>query len=1043
MRARFAGAVLVVCLAIPCAEAREIPLAERIAAQRAVDDLYRAHLTGAAAPVSLDERTALASRKVDRALRMTAALRETYAIAVGPDELQREMERIARRSRFPDRLVAIYAALGDDAAAVRETVARPLVVERLLRASHAAGRPEATAAFEAWWERAAGSFDPASVPLEAGPSGLPPRPEAEIDLPGDDTWDNATLDDVPDPRQHATAVWTGTFMIVWGGAPVGSPPCGDGARYDPTLDAWTPLSRTGAPAAREWHTAVWTGSRMIVWGGRGATGYPSSGGAYDPTTDTWSSIASAGAPSPRGRHTATWTGARMVIWGGADDTQLFETGGRYDPATNTWSSTRTTQAPSARLGHTAVWTGSVVIVWGGEATLAGDPVGDGARYDPVGDSWSGVATNGAPAARSGHSAVWTGSRMVVWGGASVDGFENSGGRYDPSTNKWFAMATTGAPTPRADHAALWTGSRMVAWGGDDGGPGAQDGGRYDPAADTWTTTSTTGAPQGRTAPLGIWTGTRMIVWGGSRFDGFTRLLDTGGRYDPATDSWASMNAGASPPARFEPIALWTGSWWLVWHGTTLAGPVFDGWRYDPALDAWSPMSTVGDPQREVTAAVWAGGRLVAWGGLDPILGLVNTGARYDPIADAWQPTSTIGAPQPLSLDARVAVSTGDRMIVWGRASGFATAGGRYDPLADTWTPMTSAGAPPAASYTTAAWSGCELLVFGGELQGGAPIANGSRYDPRHDRWTSMAFPGQPTSRTRHVAAWTGREWIVWGGLESFASNGLTDGARYDPFADRWTPIATAGAPSGRYDESAVWTGGRMVVWGGYSLSGAADPYLRDGYRYDPGTDAWAPASGNGAPSSRSTHAAAWTGDRMLVWGGSNGGDLRSGGRYRVSIDSDNDGVPDGGDVCPFIPDPAQLDLDGDRVGDPCDPDLDGDCAANGADCAPGNATAFAFPDPVLGLAASPDKSSWTWGTLDAGDGTVYDLARGSLAELRSGVHVSDACAVSGTPTPSGTDSFEPAAGAGSWYLVRGRNACGSGSWGTTSDGTPRTVNACP
>ena len=43
------------------------------------------------------------------------------------------------------------------------------------------------------------------------------------------------------------------------------------------------------------------------------------------------------------------------------------TGGRYDPATDSWTATSTTSAPAARYYHTAVWTGSEMIVWGGDS----------------------------------------------------------------------------------------------------------------------------------------------------------------------------------------------------------------------------------------------------------------------------------------------------------------------------------------------------------------------------------------------------------------------------------------------------------------------------------------------------------------------------------------------------------------------------------------------------------------------------------------------------------------------------------------------------
>ena len=37
------------------------------------------------------------------------------------------------------------------------------------------------------------------------------------------------------------------------------------------------------------------------------------------------------------------------------------------PCTDQWGATSTTNAPSGRDGHTAVWTGSEMIVWGGGA----------------------------------------------------------------------------------------------------------------------------------------------------------------------------------------------------------------------------------------------------------------------------------------------------------------------------------------------------------------------------------------------------------------------------------------------------------------------------------------------------------------------------------------------------------------------------------------------------------------------------------------------------------------------------------------------------
>jgi hypothetical protein len=53
----------------------------------------------------------------------------------------------------------------------------------------------------------------------------------------------------------------------------------------------------------------------------------------------------------------------------------LNTGGRYDPATNTWTATGTTNAPSGRQSHTAIWTGSEMIVWGGLGNLGDSDTG--------------------------------------------------------------------------------------------------------------------------------------------------------------------------------------------------------------------------------------------------------------------------------------------------------------------------------------------------------------------------------------------------------------------------------------------------------------------------------------------------------------------------------------------------------------------------------------------------------------------------------------------------------------------------------------------
>src|ERR1051326_9068369 len=151
-----------------------------------------------------------------------------------------------------------------------------------------------------------------------------------------------------------------------------------------------------------------------------------------------------------------------------------------DPCTDdTWTETSLTNAPTARYSHTAVWTGSEMIVWGGDGA-AGGLLNTGARYNPSTDSWTATSANNAPSARKTHTAVWTGSEMIVWGGNNEGiSYLNSGGRYNPSTDSWTGTSLTNAPSGRVGHTAVWTGSQMTVWGGYSGSSYLNTGGRYD------------------------------------------------------------------------------------------------------------------------------------------------------------------------------------------------------------------------------------------------------------------------------------------------------------------------------------------------------------------------------------------------------------------------------------------------------------------------------------------------------------------------------------------------------------------------------------
>ena len=78
-----------------------------------------------------------------------------------------------------------------------------------------------------------------------------------------------------------------------------------------------------------------------------------------------------------------------------------------------------------------------------------------------------------------------GTEMIVWGGFNLGiGILNTGGRYNPATDSWVATSTTNAPESRTYHTAVWTGTEMIVWGGSDDANHLNTGGRYNPANDS-------------------------------------------------------------------------------------------------------------------------------------------------------------------------------------------------------------------------------------------------------------------------------------------------------------------------------------------------------------------------------------------------------------------------------------------------------------------------------------------------------------------------------------------------------------------------------
>ncbi len=367
-------------------------------------------------------------------------------------------------------------------------------------------------------------------------------------------------------RHLPSPTWTGSQLVVWGGANHAQPR-NDGWIYDPVRDRAKAMESKGSPRPRIWAGSVWTGREMFVWGGYDTHVAFGDGAIYDPLQDIWRPVSTNAAPTPRINFSLVLAGERIVMWGGqtfdSKSAQFFDSGYHYDIKADEWRPIPSVSPLSPRGRAAAFWTGKEVLIWGGSDSAK--LYTDGASLNLTNNVWRRLSTSGSPKPSRYPAAVWTGREMLVFGCVEKPGAPNSllptGGRYNPESDSWTPMTTNGAPAGRYRHWAVWTGKQMIVWGGLDGEDHPLgDGALYDPALDVWKPLSNRDAPSPRFADEpATWTGSEMILWGGSNHinDWDADLFD-GGRYNPEEDRWTPIPASVISRLDRNPILNFLG-----------------------------------------------------------------------------------------------------------------------------------------------------------------------------------------------------------------------------------------------------------------------------------------------------------------------------------------------------------------------------------------------------------------------------------------------------------------------------------------------------
>ncbi|MCR4318470.1 MAG: hypothetical protein NUW37_19175 [Planctomycetes bacterium] len=364
-------------------------------------------------------------------------------------------------------------------------------------------------------------------------------------------------------------------------------------------------------------------------------------------------------------------------------------------------------------------------------------------------------------------------------------------RGDEGRGSWRRLSSEGAPDGRGAFSAFWTGDKLIVWGGtSDGRTFPQNGGIYDPKEDKWTIMSDENAPEGRFFHSAAWTGSKLVIWGGGGRGGPADVKSDGAAYDLETDTWTKISEQDAPSARFMANSVWTGTEMIVWGGIgEKEKPLSDGRAYDPETDSWSYISSLGNP----------GGR-----------------AGY------------------------VAIFENDRMLVFGGFEDLEeqalSTGGFYDPAEDAWEGMSDENSPGGAMYQTVVSTGSEIIVFGGVRGQRERDAtdSGGIYNLESGEWREISHKNSPGRRALHSAVWTGNSMIVYGGIENQGGDGLKTGGIYYPATttagDEWEAIKVDPDMIGRVAHSAVWTGEKMLVFGGGETPRAMTNEL---WEYDP------------------------------------------------------------------------------------------------------------------------------------------------------------------------------------------------------------------
>lgn len=342
---------------------RTVTFEDRARAQHAIEQVYWNHRIwrkenpGPKPPLSTVMSDKAIRDRVTDNLKKSGALDTWWQRPITADQLQAEMDRMAKSTRDATVLRELFTALRNDPFVIAETLARQTLVDRLIRSwyandtrFHGAVRVRVERAHagpndtvdlktlggeyhETVWVRSehptrSAPAKPNEVQIDAAEwterlaelkdrfDGRNPSDSLPVNTlsPLKETSDGFSvvmvLESSADRVRVASVVWPKTGFTAWWASQAPAVEAGstdaiaspEGSYVLPAIvdstctpDTWQP-TKFEMPLSREGHTVVWTGTEMIVWGGNGGASPGLPGGRY--CVDICSPSVSCGDASP-------------------------------------------------------------------------------------------------------------------------------------------------------------------------------------------------------------------------------------------------------------------------------------------------------------------------------------------------------------------------------------------------------------------------------------------------------------------------------------------------------------------------------------------------------------------------------------------------------------------------------------------------------------------------------------------------------------------------------------------------------------------------